>query len=528
MRKKGNGMSEEHDVIVAGGGPVGFCLALLLARAGRKVAIVERHEAIYPLPRAIAFDHEVARILNLLGLMDAMEPFLASPGKYHWRSAKGETLFVLDWTEQSISGFRTSYIFSQPQLEQVLNTAAAAEPLITVHRGFEMTGFRQTGHGVVVSARRWPEPVGELTLRGGFLVGADGANSLVREGIGGSLIDLGFKADWLVVDVLPLPGQMLPFDDDLMVQICDPKRPTTMVAGGPGRRRWEFMALEGETLADLNSVERAWELLKPFGLACDNAILERHAVYTFRGAVADRWRQGRVFVVGDAAHLTPPFAGQGLCAGFRDAAALAWRLDLALRGLASEPMLESYGTERADHARAWVINAIELGKVICVLDPAAAAARDAGMMAARAAGAPPPSSGILPQLGPGMTLPDQAGGTLGHGGTLGREGQAAHIDNLLGSGFHLISLLGDPAEALSPASAAMFKALRGVSVDLSPASPITDQAAVYARWLAELGADTVLIRPDFYVFGAASGQGGADALLQALGSFVPEPGLSPA
>ena len=521
-------MSDEHDVIIAGGGPVGFCLALLLARAGRKVAIVERHDAIYPLPRAIAFDHEVARILNLLGLMEPMAPLLASPGKYQWRSAKGETLFVLDWTEQSISGFRTSYIFSQPQLEQVLNTASAAEPLLTVYRGWEVTGFAQDDHGVTISAHRFPEATGELTLRGNYLVGADGANGPVRTGIDASLIDLGFKADWLVVDVLPLPGQRLPFDDDLAVQICDPLRPTTMVPGGPGRRRWEFMALEGETLADLNSAERAWELLQPFGLAPENAILERHAVYTFRGAVADRWRRGRVFLAGDAAHLTPPFAGQGLCAGFRDAAALAWRLDLALAGLASEPMLDSYGTERADHARAWVMNAIELGKVICVLDPAAAAGRDAGMLAARAAGAPPPSSGILPQLGPGMTLPDQAGGTLGHGGILGRGGHTAHIDNLAGSGFQLISLRGDPAEALSPASAALFKSLRGVSVDLSPGSAITDQAGVYAHWLADLGADTVLLRPDFYVFGAASGHEGAETLLQALGRFVAQSSVSAA
>ena len=191
-------------------------------------------------------------------------------------------------------------------------------------------------------------------------------------------------------------------------------------------------------------------------------------------------------------------------------------------------MLDSYGTERADHARAWVMNAIELGKVICVLDPAAAAGRDAGMLAARAAGAPPPSSGILPQLGPGMTLPDQAGGTLGHGGILGRGGHTAHIDNLAGSGFQLISLRGDPAEALSPASAALFKSLRGVSVDLSPGSAITDQAGVYAHWLADLGADTVLLRPDFYVFGAASGHEGAETLLQALGRFVAQSSVSAA
>jgi len=515
-------MSEEHDVIIVGCGPVGLCLALLLARKGHSVAIVERHEAIYALPRAIAFDHEVARILNLLGLMDAMRPYLAAPGKYQWRSAKGETLFVLDWTEESISGFRSSYFFSQPQLERVLNEAASENPLITIHRGFEATGFQQDEHGVTLVARGFPVADRKVTLHGAYLVGSDGANSTVRAGIGASLIDLGFNADWLVVDVLPLPGERLPFDDDLAIQICDPMRPTTMVSGGPGRRRWEFMALEGETLADLNSIERAWELLQPFGLTRANAQLERHAVYTFRGAIADRWRQDRVFVAGDAAHLTPPFAGQGLCAGFRDAAALAWRLDLAFQGLASEALLDSYGSERADHARAWVMNAIELGKVICVLDPAAAAGRDAGMLAARAAGEPPPSSGILPRLGLGVALRDQAGGTLGHGAALQRGGCRAHIDDLIGSGFQLISRLGDPALTLSPASMALFELLHGVSVDLGPGSAVVDVEGAYARWFEELGADTVLLRPDFYVFGAASGQGGAEALMRALQTFLTE------
>jgi 2-polyprenyl-6-methoxyphenol hydroxylase-like FAD-dependent oxidoreductase/catechol 2,3-dioxygenase-like lactoylglutathione lyase family enzyme len=513
-------MPEEHDVVVAGCGPVGLCIALLLARQGHRVAVVERHLAIYALPRAIAFDHEIARILHGLGLMEPMKPHLAAPGKYQWRNANGETLFVIDWSEDAVSGFRNSYFFSQPKLEQVMNAAAQANPLITIHRGYEMIGFRQDEEGVSLTARRVAASDSELTLCGRYLIGADGANSGVRAGMGAKLTDLGFEADWLVVDVLPLPGERLPFDDDLAIQICDPARPTTMISGGPGRRRWEFMALEGETLADLNSDERAWELLRPFGLTPQNALLERHAIYTFRGAVADRWRQGRVFIAGDAAHLTPPFAGQGLCAGFRDAAALAWRLDLALRGLASEAMLASYGAERTEHARAWIMNAIDLGEVICVLDPAVAAERDARMLAARAAGATPPSSLILPRLGPGMSLPDQAGGALGHGGALLKEGRRAHIDDLLGGGFQLISRLGDPASTLSPAAYSLFAALHGVSVDLSPSSAIRDIDGVYTRWFDKLDADTVLLRPDFYLFGAATGKAGAEALMQAFQSFV--------
>ena len=283
------------------------------------------------------------------------------------------------------------------------------------------------------------------------------------------------------------------------------------------------MALAGETLADLNSERRAWDLLKPWQVAEDNAILERHTVYTFRGAIATRWRKGRAFLAGDAAHLTPPFAGQGLCAGFRDAAALAWRFDLALRGQAGEVLLDSYESERKDHARAWVINAIELGKVICVLDPAAAAERDKGMRAAREAGLPPPSSGTLPRLGLGVNQPDRHGGTLAAGGQVIHAGRQGHFDDVVGSGFVLLSRSDNPAAKLSPQAAAAFAALGGVSVHIDPAGDTVDKDGAYGRWLGDIGADTALIRPDFYLFGAATGPDAADELVMALSSYLTIP-----
>lgn len=521
ITRKGNRMSKIYDVVINGCGPTGLVGALLLARAGHTVAILDRHEAIYPLPRAIAYDHEVARILGVLGLTEAMIPLVATPGVYQWQNHDAELLFELNWGDAaSISGFATSYLFSQPDMEKVLNAAALAEPLIEVMRGVEATGFAQDGDGVTLTGHRLSGEA--VSLRGRWLVGADGANSLVRRGLGVSLEDLGFRADWLVVDVIPKGAASLPLDDNLMLQVCDPARPTTVVSGGPGRRRWEFMALEGETLEELNCEKRAWELLKPWGVTPDNAVLERHAVYTFRGALAETWRHGRVFIAGDAAHLTPPFAGQGLCAGFRDAAALAWRLDLALHGKATEALLDSYESERKAHARAWVMNAIELGKVICVLDPAAAAERDAGMKAARAAGKAPPSSGILPHLGPGMNLADRHGGTLAVGGMVNLGGKQGHFDDVVGSGFVLVSRLGDPAQSLSPQAATVFAALGGISADVGPD---VDCANAYARWFDELGADTALIRPDFYLIGAASGPAAANELVMALAPFVtvPEP-----
>jgi 2-polyprenyl-6-methoxyphenol hydroxylase-like FAD-dependent oxidoreductase len=515
----GTTLPKIHDVLINGCGPTGLATALLLARLGHSVAIVDRHQDIYPLPRAVAFDHEVARILNMLGLSGEIGPLVAIPGIYQWRNQHNDLLFELNWSASaSVSGFATSYLFSQPQLEAVLNASARANPLIAIHRGVDVDAIAQDGDGVTLTGQSVSGAV--VSLRGRWLVGADGANSITRQTMGSTLQDLGFAADWLVVDIRSKGEKAIPLDDDLMLQVCDPARPTTVVSGGPGRRRWEFMALVGETLDQLNHADRAWELLRPWGVSPDNAVLERHAVYTFRGALADRWRNGRLLIAGDAAHLTPPFAGQGLCAGFRDAAALAWRLDLTLRGIAGPALLDSYESERKDHARAWIFNAIELGKVICVLDPEAAAQRDAGMKAAREAGAAPPSSAILPRLGPGINLDDRHGGTLAVGGQVGYAGKLGHFDDVIGTGFVLLARGADPMTSLSPQSAALFQGLGGIAVGFGTDCGADDVAAAYGRWFDELDVDTVLVRPDFYVFGTAKGANGADSLVQALAARI--------
>jgi 2-polyprenyl-6-methoxyphenol hydroxylase-like FAD-dependent oxidoreductase len=198
-------MSKVYDVVINGCGPTGLASALLLARAGHTVAILDRHEAIYPLPRAIAYDHEVARILGVLGLTEAMVPLVATPGVYQWQNQDGELLFELNWGDTvSISGFATSYLFSQPDMEKVLNDAALAEPLIEVMRGVEATSFTQDAEGITLIGQRLSGEA--VALRGRWLVGADGANSLVRRALGVALEDLGFRADWLVVDVAPKDG----------------------------------------------------------------------------------------------------------------------------------------------------------------------------------------------------------------------------------------------------------------------------------------------------------------------------------
>jgi hypothetical protein len=344
-------------------------------------------------------------------------------------------------------------------------------------------------------------------------VGCDGANSFVRERIGSGWHDLGFHFDWLVVDLLPSDPR---WEGPLNWQLCDPARPTTLVSGGPGRRRFEFMRLPHETLDELNRTDTAWRLLERWGLSPANAKLERHAVYTFRARWADRWRNGRVLLAGDAAHQMPPFAGQGMCAGLRDAANLAWKLDLVLRGLASEALLDSYTTERAPHVSAMIQLSVALGRVICVADPAEAAARDRRMIA-EARGRAAPIDPALPPLGPGCFAPGSpAAGQLFVQDLVRHRGVSGLFDDVVGRGFALLSPAGDPAAALDAESAAFLAGLGGLTAHVGPGAPVEDLKGGYARWFAKHGAALALVRPDFAVFGTAAALDGARALVRAL------------
>jgi len=350
-----------------------------------------------------------------------------------------------------------------------------------------------------------------------YAVGCDGANSFVRRELGAKFTDLGFFFDWLIVDLVPHEPRVW---DPINGQICDPGRPTTVVSGGPGRRRWEFMRLPGETIEELNSEATAWRLLRPWRLDPSNATLERHAVYTFQARWADDWRSGCVFLAGDAAHQMPPFAGQGMCSGIRDAANLAWKLDLVLDGKAADAVLDTYAAERIPQVRQVVDFSMELGKVICVSEPAAASARDAAMAAAaRESGLTPPLP--TPAIGPGILLAgDPLAGHLFPQGEVRCGDEVGRFDDVVGGGFTLVSTVADPATVLGADLAAFFASVGGITAHVASSARVSDANGTYARWFAGNDVAAVLQRPDFHIFGTARKLDGAAKLVAALRAFL--------
>ncbi len=491
----------ETDCLVVGGGPVGLLTAILLGRAGLRVSVVERWPQRYPLPRACTIDHEALRILQAAGVMadhaDLFEPSQGPRGGYQFRNGAGELLRSIDWNRPAESGWANTNGFHQPDLEAVLEGIAVATAGVTVHRGWTFDSLTQDDAGVSTRVVATDEPTNAVTVRSRWLVGADGANSPVRCDLGVDVGDSGFEADWLVIDYRPLVEEHW---DAFVVQYCDPQQPATAVNSGPGRRRFEFMRRADVPVEELSQEATAWQLMAPWGVTPDTAVLERHAVYTFRGRWAQTWRVGGAFLAGDAAHLMPPFLGQGLCAGLRDARALAWRLGMVHAGLAAPSVLDSYGPERAGHVREIIDEAVAAGRVICELDPARAAVRDAELKRQAATAVEPPH----PRLGrPSLTVP--SGGVEGRLAPQGRIRAAGHtglFDDVVGGDWQLVSRAGDPGRLLDEETVSWFHKIGGSIADVSPNGPVQDIDGAYERWFSRYGYDTFLARPDFFVFWA--------------------------
>jgi 3-(3-hydroxy-phenyl)propionate hydroxylase len=470
------------DLLVVGLGPVGDVLAALATVHGLKVIAIEKSPVLFPLPRAAVFDHEIMRIFQMIGVAERIEPLCRVPDRYQFLTASSEVLLDFPIAPIGPFGWAETYALHQPAVEQVLRDRLD-ELGVRLELGVSFEGLSQDSTGVTVDVT---DQAGTRSIRARYAVGCDGSWSPVREALNITLDDYNFDEPWLVLDtIIEEPGD-LPI---VCQQICDPRRPVTHMAMSGKRFRWEFMLKPDESPEEILKEERIRELIAPWNCA-DRIEIERKAVYRFHALVAEKWRHGRVFLAGDAAHQMPPFAGQGMCSGIRDAANLAWKITSVVRGESGEVILNSYQEEREPHVRAIISTAIAMGQVVCILDENAAAARNQEMLSRKATGAQDVS----------VSYPDLVGGYFAKSPFAGAlfpqpvASDGTRLDAVLGLSPVLISRSAIPKPS-SP--------LRAFKLD---APEIGNFSEFLGAWLEAAGTEAVLIRPDRHIFGAGDAE----------------------
>jgi len=500
---------------------VGAVAANLLGLAGINAIAVDALPAVWSTPRAIGMDHEVMRILQSIGMADAMAAHMDEYRPSEYRSADGRLLRRFDTLPEPYPlAWPPNIVFVQPELERALRERLAAHRSIEVRLGHKVVSASLSADESRLGVQGATGAPYDINAR--YVLACDGAASLLREAARLSLEDLQFDEPWLVVDVLLHVDVELP---EVNIQFCDPARPMTYVRG-PGRlRRWEIMLLPGEDPARVVHADVLWVLLERW-LKPTQATIWRAACYRFHALVAQRWRQHNLFLLGDAAHQTPPFIAQGMSQGVRDAANIVWKLAAVLDRRASPAILDSYEAERRPNVRSVIETTKRLGEVICERDPDRAAARDRRMLDEMATGAGrlirqsllPPLRGGLLHRGPNGELSVGAGEPalqpwLEHGGVKRRA------DDVTGVGFRLfLSHDASRSAALERCAQRLDLAVFKLADPDDPGvgDRLYETHGLWAQWLVRRGANAVLVRPDHMIYGSAMGPDSGIALAQAL------------
>jgi 3-(3-hydroxy-phenyl)propionate hydroxylase len=506
------GSGRDFDVAIVGYGPVGAFAALLLAEAGLRVAILERSTEIVDLPRAVGLDGESMRAFQRIGLGDAVDAIVQPAREIDqvcFTDSRRRRLFGMDIPQHGFNGWRDVLFFDQPELEALLRERVAGEERIAVFLGREVEALEQTDDEVALRGRDTANAK-PWELHASFALGCDGASSTVRSVLGIEWQSLGYDQDWLVVDIVQRPEARLP---RVTMQVCDPARLATYVCVKDPNRRWEFQLVPGETREEMLRPDKIEELLLPW-LPPEHYEIRRAAVYQFHAATAGRWQEGRVFLAGDAAHQTPPFLGQGLNSGFRDAVNLGWKIPLVQSGRCDARLLESYSAERDAHARDLVQWAVAVGQLMETL-------------AAREAGAPDPHAEVDESAGygQGRSAPALRGGVLldaqirdeAPAGNLLRQptvrppgGRECRLDELFGRGFAVVARqpsdlhFGPEARAILQRLGARSVSLAGLEITAGRLDHLFDTHPA------------AILRPDRYIFGVVDEDWSVDDLLAEL------------
>ena len=485
--------------------------------------IVDPRSEIYDIPRAVHFDGEVMRIFQAMGLADGVSEISAPGKKISFTNGKNWKLFEQDLrVVPRHNGWFNNQFFNQPRLETCLREGVARYPNVTFRPGWAITSLDQSADEVSaqITCTGTDEKAVETQqtelISARYLLACDGANSLVRTLLEIPQEDLDCDEPWLVCDLM-LDGKEA-FDRSGF-QICDPARPTTLIPCEGNHIRWEFMlnadneieGIEEEAAVRAMMAPHLWRLSP--NLASEDGELVRAKVYKFHALIADTFQRGRVFLLGDAAHQTPPFLGQGLCAGVRDAYNLCWKLAGVIQGNHPASILETYTSERRPHVNQVITTAVAHGAIIQARNPFKAAVRDCYLMLGRAF---PLLVSFLKfgegwTLGPGLFGIDGApspGGPLGEPLPQGRvqqrrDGQPTATlwsDELLGSGYTLIGFNVDPASLL-----AKNRDYDGLStLHIGPEANLQEIEGELMNWASEHAVDLALVRPDRQVFGICS------------------------
>ncbi|AZG11552.1 bifunctional 3-(3-hydroxy-phenyl)propionate/3-hydroxycinnamic acid hydroxylase [Pigmentiphaga sp. H8] len=498
-----------YDVAIVGYGPSGVVAAALLGQSGLRVHVCDRLDGVYEIPRAVALDHEIMRVFQQIGVARAVEPFMEPFTDSEYLGVDGRLIRRMTMIAPPYpQGYTPSVVFTQPEVERVLRSRVAQLSNVEVDLGAEMRRISQGADAVEL----------ELETRGGgkkrivarYAIACDGGSSSVRAQLGMPLEDLDFDEPWLVVDVLVNEQGMRKLPK-VSVQYCEPERPCTLVLGPGNHRRFEISLLTGEDPQQAATTEATWRLLSRW-LGPEDGELWRQSSYRFHALVAAEWRRSRVFLAGDAAHMQPPFLGQGMCQGIRDVANLSWKLAAVLNGdvtgRAGDALLDSYGLERGAHVRELTSRIKSFGAVICERDIDKARARDARMRTeGNGAVRDTPRQDILPRLERGLlsAWPHPCRGRLFPQPRVRSGAGTLLLDQLTGNGWRL--MLAHRSLAPRDAGGVQLRA-RVVAFD-----DMEEADGVVAAWFMESQCVAALVRPDNYIYGVARSADEVDELL---------------
>ncbi len=539
------------DVTILGLGPVGCTAALFLAEAGLKVAAVERDSDVYQLPRAVNLDGEIIRAFQRIGRADTVAGLmqtLRQGDRAGFANARRQWLFGQRMVSFGANGWQPNNFFDQPEFEGYLRNEVLSHPNVTTFIGYEAvslsssqdsasltvvsnstnsTSTNNTSTNNTSTNRRSTSATSATsenkTVDAHYLIACDGAASFTRKSLGIESTNLGYDADWLVVDVIVNDRHTLNNDT---VQVCDPDRIQTYVCTRDPNRRWEFKLLPGETAAEMQSPDRVKALIDPW-TPPDSYTVRRTAVYQFHASLANEWRRDNIFIAGDAAHQTPPFLGQGMNTGMRDAINLTWKLPLVLKGIAPDSLLNSYQAERFGHAHDLIDWAVSIGKLMDHMTEQFRCERD---------GEPPPPDPDLQTSGYGqgreqppirdgivykrqLSVSNTNSAGKGPTGQLlrqpivrTRDGHEYRLDDLLGTGFAIVSKAPQKLSATSTRIIKLLEARQVLLGDLKIVKGHFDQLFEFA--------DAAIIRPDRLVYGHTDQTTTIDDLIEELGRQI--------